>query len=107
MAVGPLRAVFLVRRSFHHGVGYLLGRLLYPVAALCHSAGRVRSLLAVLAAIGLVLCIPFRAWELSHGKHIVWSAKTLAAILYVGILLAGLRQSLHTRLIAGRHLECR
>ena len=77
----------------------LLRRFAIPLGAF--------ALLAVLSAIGLVLCIPFRAWELSHGKHIVWSAKTLAAILYVGILLAGLRQSLHTRLVAGRHLECR
>jgi hypothetical protein len=42
-SVGPLRAVVLVRRSFHHRVGYLLGRLLYPVAALCHSPGHFRS----------------------------------------------------------------
>src|SRR5215467_1145587 len=55
----------------------LLRRFAIPLGAF--------ALLAVLSAIGLVLCIPFRAWELSHGKHIVWSAKTLAAILYLGI----------------------
>jgi drug/metabolite transporter (DMT)-like permease len=55
----------------------LLRRFAIPLGAF--------ALLAVLSAIGLALCIPFCAWEFLHGEHIVWSAKTLAAILYVGI----------------------
>ena len=55
----------------------LLRRFAIPLGAF--------ALLAVLSAIGLPFCIPFCAWELLHGEHIVWSAKTLAAILYVGI----------------------
>jgi drug/metabolite transporter (DMT)-like permease len=43
------------------------------------------ALLAVLSAIGLALCIPFCAWELLHGERILWSTRTLAAIIYVGI----------------------
>jgi drug/metabolite transporter (DMT)-like permease len=43
------------------------------------------TLLAVLSAIGLALCIPFCAWELLHGERILWSLGTAAAIIYVGI----------------------
>ena len=43
------------------------------------------ALLAVLSAIGLVLCIPFCAWELLRGERILWSPGTAAAIIYVGI----------------------
>jgi drug/metabolite transporter (DMT)-like permease len=55
----------------------LLRRFAIPLGAF--------ALLAVLSAIGLALCLPFCAWELLQGEYIVWSAKTLAAILYVGI----------------------
>jgi drug/metabolite transporter (DMT)-like permease len=55
----------------------LLRRFSIP---LCGSA-----LLAILSAIGLVLCIPFCAWELLHGERILWSPGTAAAIIYVGI----------------------
>jgi drug/metabolite transporter (DMT)-like permease len=43
------------------------------------------TLLAILSAIGLALCIPFCAWELFHGERILWSPGTAAAIIYVGI----------------------
>jgi drug/metabolite transporter (DMT)-like permease len=55
----------------------LLRRFAIPLGAF--------ALLAVLSAIGLVLCIPFCAWELLHGARILWSVGTLAAIIYVGI----------------------
>jgi len=43
------------------------------------------TLLAVLSAIGLALCIPFCVWELLHGERILWSPGTAAAVIYVGI----------------------
>jgi drug/metabolite transporter (DMT)-like permease len=55
----------------------LLRRFAIPLGAF--------ALLAVLSAIGLALCIPFCAWELLQGERILWSAETLAAVVYVGI----------------------
>ena len=39
---GP-RAPVLLRRSFHHRIGRLLGCLLHPLTPLCNTSGRVRS----------------------------------------------------------------
>jgi drug/metabolite transporter (DMT)-like permease len=55
----------------------LLRRFAIPLGAF--------ALLAVLSAIGLVICIPFCAWELLQGERILWSTETLVAIVYVGI----------------------
>jgi drug/metabolite transporter (DMT)-like permease len=43
------------------------------------------ALLGTLSAIGLVVTLPFCAWELVRGPRVAWSADVLAAVAYVGV----------------------
>jgi drug/metabolite transporter (DMT)-like permease len=43
------------------------------------------ALLGILSAIGLVVTLPFCAWELVRGARVAWSPDVLAAVAYVGI----------------------